>query len=156
MRKSVAGLVARARGVRAVRGKRVIDEHDRRIFGEERGVRGGVIVGGEDLGDPTGFAYRVADGGETFARPVRARLFEIGKRVCCEAGFKEWAHLEGVDADREDAEQIRRRPEAHSMRLAFRERFAFGREGVCDHDRVLRAELLAVLCGFGLDSRLVQ
>ena len=145
----IADLVARARGVRSIHCECLIDEHDRRVFGEERRVAGGVIVGGQYLRGPTGFAQRIADDGETFAWPVRARPFEIGERVCGKAGCEERAHLESVDTDHEDAGEISGRPEAHMMRLALGERFAFGCVAVSDHDRVLRAVLLAVLCGFG-------
>ena len=40
VREGVADLVTRAGGMRAVRGERLIDEHDHRIFGEERGSAG--------------------------------------------------------------------------------------------------------------------
>ena len=100
-----------------------VDEEDGGVFGEERGVGGGVEVGRGGLCGPCGFAERIADDGEAFAGAVVAGPGQVGDVAGGEAGGEERAEFVRVCAESEDGDEVVDGPEGDAVVDGFVERF---------------------------------
>jgi len=102
-----------------VRGEILVDEHDARVFGEERRVGGRVEVGSGALRRPGGREQRFADHRETLTTPVYARPFEVGEGIGRKAGCEEWPDLERVCAEFEQTGEIGHGPKTDGVVVAL-------------------------------------